>query len=96
MVRCPGDRTGLLIRFTAIVATVLIQGLSCNLIGQRRNENGNSIVGRSQFQNSFPQIRKSWVIRIFKRIVHMFHCLHCVPFTANAGHAWLKQAPAAE
>jgi len=82
MVRCPSHRAGFLISFTAIIATVLVQGLSCNLIGQRRNENGNSIVGRPQFRNSFPQIRKSWIVRIFKRAVRMFHC---VPFTANAG-----------
>jgi len=73
MVRCPGNRTGLLIPFTAIIATMLVQGLSCNLIGQRRNENANSIVGRPQFGNSFPQIRKSRIVRIFKRAVRMFH-----------------------
>lgn len=33
MVRCPRNRTGLLIRFTAIIATVLVQGPGCNLIG---------------------------------------------------------------
>src|SRR6478672_2665657 len=35
MVRCPRNRTGLLIGFTAIIATVLVQGPGCNLIGQR-------------------------------------------------------------
>jgi len=82
MVRCPRNRTGLLIRFTAIIATVLVQGPGCNLIGQRRNENGNSIVGPSQFGNSFPQVMKSWIVRMFKRIVRMFHR---VPSSANAG-----------
>jgi hypothetical protein len=33
MVRCPPNRTGLLILFTAIIATVLVQGPGCNLIG---------------------------------------------------------------
>jgi hypothetical protein len=58
MVRFPRNRTGLLIGFTAIIATVLVQGPGCNLIGQRRNENGNSTVGRSRFGNSLPQIIK--------------------------------------
>lgn len=88
MVRCPRNRTGLLIRFTAIIATVLVQGPGCNLIGERRNENGNSIVGRSQFGNSFPQIMKSWIVRMFKRIVRMFHR---VPSSAGAD-AWLKMS----
>jgi len=35
MVRCPRNRTGRLIRFTAIIATVLVQSPGCNLIGQR-------------------------------------------------------------
>lgn len=90
MVRCPRKRTGLLIRFTAIIATVLVQGPGCSLIGQRRNENGNSIVGRSQFGNSFPQIMKRWIVRMFKRIVPMFHR---VPSSADAGaDAWLKRS----
>lgn len=94
MVRCPRNRTGVLIRFTAIIATVLVQGSGCNLIGQRRNEKGNSIVGRSQFGNSFPQIMKSWTVRMFKRVVRMFHR---VPSLANAGaDAWLKRSPATE
>lgn len=94
MVRCPRNRTGVLIRFTAIIATVLVQGSGCNLIGQRRNEKGNSIVGRSQFGNSFPQIMKIWTVRVFKRVVRMFHR---VPSLANAGaDAWLKRSPAAE
>jgi len=73
MVRCPRNRTGLLIRFTAIIATVLVQGSGCNLIGQRRNEKGDSIVGRSQFGNSFPQIMKSCIVRMFKRVICMSH-----------------------
>jgi len=73
MVRCPRNRTGLPIRFTAIIATVLVQGPGGNLIGQRRNENGNSIVGRSQFGNSVPQIMKSWIVCMLKRNVRIFH-----------------------
>ena len=73
MVRCPRNRTGLLIRFTAIIATVLVQSPGCNLIGQRRNENGNSIVGRSQFGYSLPQIMKSCIVCMLKRNVRIFH-----------------------
>jgi hypothetical protein len=73
MVRCPRNRTGVLIRFTAIIATVLVQGSGCNLIGQRRNEKGDCIVGRSQFGNSFPQIMKSCIVRMFKRVICMSH-----------------------
>lgn len=78
MVRCPRNRTGLLIRFTAIIATVLVQGSGCNLIGQRRNEKGDSIVGRSQFGNSFPQIMKSCIVRMFKRVICMSHRVPCL------------------
>ena len=78
MVRSPGNRAGLLISFTAIVATPLVQGSGCNLVGQCRDENGDSIVGGSEFGNSLPQIVKSRIIRMLKRIVRRFHrvCLH--------------------
>src|ERR1051326_5216806 len=82
MMRSPCNRAGLLIGFTAIVATPLVQRSGCNLVGQRRDENGDSIVGGSEFGNSLAQIVKSRIFRMLKRSVRRFHR---VPSSADAG-----------
>jgi hypothetical protein len=46
IVGCPRNRTGCWILFTAIVATLLVEGPGCNLIRECRDENGDSVIRR--------------------------------------------------
>lgn len=71
MVGGPGNRAWRWIPFTAIVTTLLVQGPGCDLRGQCRDENRDSVIRRSQPGHRRGKVVRTYIVHLFQRTLHL-------------------------